>query len=147
MTANQAMFPIQTMCKAFGVSRSGYYAWLGREPSARARADAELTTRIEAIHKASRETYGAPRIHAELIDEGAHVGRKRVERLLKAAGLAGVSRRKGARTTFRDKRVRPACDLVDRNFHADAADRLWVADITYGAPRPGWSGVHMTGMQ
>ena len=68
MTANQAMFPIQTMCKAFGVSRSGYYAWLGREPSARARADAALTTRVEAIHKASRETYGAPRIHAELID-------------------------------------------------------------------------------
>jgi putative transposase len=137
MTANQAMFRIQTMCKSFGVSRSGYYAWLGREPSARCRADAELAARIDAVHKASRETYGAPRVHAELIDEGIRVGRKRVERLMKAAGIAGVSRRKRARTTVRDERVRPACDLVDRNFHADEVNRLWVADITYV---PSWAG-------
>ena len=92
---------------------------------------------IRAIHQASRQTYGAPRIHAELIDEGIQVGRKRVERLMKAAGLQGVSRRKATRTTFRDDRVRPACDLVDRNFHADGPDQLWVADITY---IPTWSG-------
>jgi hypothetical protein len=67
MTANQAMFPIQTMCTSFGVSRAGYYAWLARQPSARSRADADLTVRIKAIHKISRETYGAPRIHAELL--------------------------------------------------------------------------------
>jgi putative transposase len=60
--------------------------------------------------------------------------------------LAGVSRRKSARTTLRDERVRPASDLVDRNFHAEGPDQLWVADITYSAPRPGWSGVHMSGM-
>ncbi len=66
MTANQALFPIQTMCKSFGVSRAGYYAWLGRGPSARSRADARLAARIKTIHEASRETYGAPRIHAEL---------------------------------------------------------------------------------
>jgi putative transposase len=137
MTANQAMFPISKMCKSFGVSRAGYHAWLAREPSARSLADAALTDRIRVIHKASRETYGAPRIHAELADEGIQVGRKRVERLLKAAGLAGVSRRKAARTTLRDERVRPACDLVDRNFYADEPDRLWVADITYV---PTWAG-------
>lgn len=137
MTANQAIFPIQMMSKAFGVSRAGYYAWFEREPSARSSADAKLTERIRSIHKTSRETYGAPRIHAELIDEGVPVGRKRVERLMKAAGIAGASRRKGARTTFRDERVRPACDLVDRNFHADEPDRLWVADITY---IPTWAG-------
>jgi putative transposase len=137
MTANQAMFPIQTMCRTLGVSRAGYYAWLEREPSARARSDVELTARIRAIHKASRETYGAPRIHAELADEGIHVGRKRVERLMKAQRLVGVSRRKGTRTTFCDPRVRPACDLVDRNFTADEPDRLWVADITYV---PTWAG-------
>ena len=108
MTANQAMFPIQTMCKSFGVSRAGYYAWLGRAASARSKADTALTARIKAIHKASSETYGAPRIHAELIDEGVRVGRKRVERLMKAAGIAGVSRRKAARTTVRDERLRPA---------------------------------------
>jgi len=137
MTANQAMFPISTMCKSFGVSRAGYYAWRERAPSARSIADAELTARIKAIHKASRETYGAPRIHAELTDEGIHVGRKRVERLMKAAGIVGVSRRKAARTTFRDERVRPACDLVDRNFYADEPNHLWVADITYV---PTWAG-------
>jgi putative transposase len=137
MTANQAMFPIATMSRTFGVSRAGYYAWHGRAASARSKADAALTRRIKAIHAASRSTYGAPRIHAELADEGIHVGRKRVERLMKAAGLAGVSRRRSARTTFRDERVRPASDLVDRNFHADAPDQLWVADITY---IPTWAG-------
>jgi putative transposase len=146
MTANQATFPIATMSRIFGVSRAGYYAWRERAASARSKADADLTERIRTIHEASRRTYGAPRIHAELADEGLHVGRKRVERLMKAAGLAGVSRRKSARTTLRDKRVRPASDLVDRNFHAEGPDQLWVADITYSAPRPGWSGVHMSGM-
>lgn len=84
------MFPIHTMCHAFGVSRSGYYAWAGRRPSARTNADAVLAERITAIHKASKETYGAPRIHAELADEGVQVARKRVERLMKAARIAGV---------------------------------------------------------
>ena len=137
MTANQAMFPIQTMCRSFGVSRAGYYAWLGRAPSARFHADAELTARIRAIHKTSQETYGAPRIYAELVDEGIRVSRKRVERLMRAAAIVGVSRRKAARTTFRDERARPACDLVDRNFHADEPNQLWVADITYV---PTWAG-------
>jgi len=137
MTANQAIFPISTMCRTLGVSRAGFYAWRDRAPSARSIADAELTTRIKAIHQASRQTYGAPRIQAELVDEGIQVGRKRVERLMKAGGLQGVSRRKATRTTFRDDRVRPACDLVDRNFHADGPDQLWVADITY---IPTWSG-------
>ena len=137
MTANQAIFPISTMCRTLGVSRAGFYAWRDRAPSARSIADAELTTRIKAIHQASRQTYGAPRIQAELVDEGIQVGRKRVERLMKAVGLQGVSRRKATRTTFRDDRVRPACDLVDRNFHADGPDQLWVADITY---IPTWSG-------
>jgi len=137
MTANQAMFPVSTMCRTLGVSRAGYYAWRERAPSARSIANADLTARIKAIHQASRETYGAPRIHAELIDDGVHVGRKRVERLMRTAGIAGVSRRKAARTTFRDERVRPACDLVDRNFYADEPNRLWVADITCV---PTWAG-------
>ena len=107
MTANQAMFPLATMCRTFGVSRAGYYAWLGREPSARYRADAVLTGRITTIHKASKETYGAPRIHAELLDEGLKVSRKRVERLMKASGIVGVSRRKAARTTFLGRAASP----------------------------------------
>jgi len=132
-----AGFPIETVARSMDVSRSGFYAWQSREPSARDVADRELTDLIRQIHGASRDSYGAPRIHAELADSGVHVGRKRVERLMKAAGLAGVSRRRSMRTTVRDDRVRPSADLVDRNFYADSPNMLWVADITYV---PTWAG-------
>ena len=121
----QAVYPVQTMARLMGVSRSGFYAWQQRTPSDRAVADAALSARIAKIHGLSKQTYGAPRIHAELADVGINVGRKRVERLMKAAALAGVSRRKGTRTTFRDDRVRPANDPVDRNFRADEPNQLW----------------------
>ena len=137
MTANQARYPITRMADALGVSRSGFYAWTDRASSARAVADQELTQSITSVYAASRQTYGAPRIHAELAEQGIRVGRKRVERLMKAAGLKGVSRRKAVRTTTPDKRVRPASDLVDRNFAADRPNQLWVADITYV---PTWAG-------
>ena len=137
MTANQAEFPIDTMARAMKVSRSGFYAWVRREPSARDLADKELLTKIRRVHKASKQTYGAPRVHAELAAEGIHVGRKRVERLMRTDGLVGVSRRRGTRTTIRDDRVRPASDLVDRNFYAGQPDELWVADMTYV---PTWTG-------
>ena len=137
MTANQAVYPIETMAMTLGVSRSGFYAWNSRSPSARALADGDLTGRIKTIHHASRQSYGAPRVHAELADAGVRVGRKRVERLMKAAGLKGVSRRRGTRTTIRDERLRPASDLVDRNFYAHEPNVLWVADITYV---PTWAG-------
>ena len=125
------MYPIATMCHVLGVSASGYYAWQGRAPSARAEGDARLLERIRDIHAVSRSTYGAPRIHAELAALGHAVGRKRVARLMRVAGLAGVSRRKGPPTTQRRRDARPASDLVERNFATDAPDRLWVADITY----------------
>ena len=131
------MYPIATMCRLLGVSASGYHAWQGRPPSLRAQDDAGLLERIREIHAASRGTYGAPRIHAELVAQRRRVGRKRVARLMRAAGLAGISRRKGVRTTRRDSRARPAPDLVQRDFTADAPDRLWVADITYIAT---WAG-------
>ncbi len=137
MRANRALYPIATMCRVLGVSSSGYYAWHRRAPCARLCADQALTERIQAIHERSRGTYGVPRVHAELVAEGVRVGRKRVARLMCAAGLAGVSRRKGVRTTQRRKEARPAPDLVERNFTAEAPDRLWVADITYV---PTWSG-------
>jgi putative transposase len=132
------MYPIATMCRLLGVSASGYHAWRRRPPSRRADDDAVLLERIREIHVASRGTYGAPRIHAELAAEGASVGRKRVARLMRGAGLAGVSRRKGVRTTRRDSRGRPASDLVQRQFTADAPDQLWVADITYIPTRAGF---------
>ncbi len=131
------MHQTATMCRVLDVSSSGYYAWRERPPSARARKDEALTERIRAIHERSRGTYGAPRIHAELAAEGIHIGRKRVARLMRAAGLEGVSRRKGWKTTERDRDARPAPDLVQRAFTAEGPDRLWVADITY---IPTWAG-------
>ena len=137
MTANQTDYSVQLMSRTLGVSRSGFYAYQSRPPCARSIADDVLTKRIEKIHEVSKETHGAPRIHAELADEGLSVGRKRVERLMKVKGLRGASRRKFITTTVRDERVRPASDLVDRNFYADAPNVLWVADITYV---PTWAG-------
>jgi putative transposase len=125
------MYPVTTMCRVLGVSTSGYYAWKKRAPSKRARRDETLTKRIREIHQWSRGTYGVPRIYAQLADEGIHVGPKRIARLMQAAGLQGVSRRKFARTTRRSPSARPAPDLVDRDFTAPGPDRLWVADITY----------------
>ena len=120
-----------------GVSPSGYYAWLKRERSARAQSDEVLAERVREIHERSRHTYGAPRIQAELADEGTSVSRKRIARLMREAGLAGISRRKGPQTTRRDACARPAPDLVDRRFEAKAPNRLWVADITYVPTRQG----------
>ena len=131
------MYPIATMCRLLGVSASGYYAWQDRPPSARSAADAVLLEHIREAHAQSYGTYGAPRLHAELAAKGILVGRKRVARLMRAAGLAGVSRRKGPRTTRRREGARPAPDLVERNFTAERPDQLWVADITYV---PTWAG-------
>ncbi len=131
------MYPVVTMCRLLGISASGYYAWQGRAPSTRAESDEALLDRIREIHRISRGTYGAPRIHAELVARGCAVGRKRVARLMRRAGLRGISRRTGARTTTRDARARAAPDLVERDFTADAPDRLWIADITY---IPTWAG-------
>lgn len=119
------------MCRLLDVSTSGYYAWLKRPPSRRAQEDVVLTEQIRTIHSWSRGTYGAPRIYDELKDQGVRIGRKRVARLMQAAGLQGVSRRKRTRTTARRPGQPLAPDLVDRDFTADGPDELWVADITY----------------
>jgi putative transposase len=134
---HQATHSITTLCRVLGVSASGYYAWTTRPASARATADAALSAQIRAIHQASRGTYGERRIHAEFLDLGVRVGRKRITRLMRAMGLAGVSRRKFTITTTRDRDAQPAPDLVDRHFTAPGPDQLWVADITY---IPTWAG-------
>jgi putative transposase len=131
------MHPIARICRVLGVSPGGYYARLKRPPSARARVDAELSGRIAEIHRRSRQTYGAPRVRAELKEQGIRVGCKRVARLMRAAQLRGVSRRGWVITTQRDPKARPAPDLVERDFTAAAPNRLWVADITY---IPTWAG-------
>ena len=132
MSANQAEFPIATMAGVLGVSESGYHAWRSRPPSARAVEDKMLLKKVRTVHATSRETYGSPRIHAELRATGSRHGRKRIARLMRAAALTGASRRrKGVTTTRRDKDARPAPDLVDRDFTAAGPDKLWVADITF----------------
>ena len=132
MSANQACFPIAAMARVLGVSKAGYYAWLQRPPSARATADAALLKRIKTVHASSRQTYGAPRVHADLHGHGERHSRKRIARLMREAGLVGAShRRAGPTTTRRNKDDRPAPDLVDRDFNAAGPNQLWVADITY----------------
>jgi len=125
------------LCRLLGVSRSGYYAWCRRPPSARAAADHVLGVRVRAIHARSRGTYGVPRIHAELRATGLACGRKRIARLLRIAGLTGCHRRRGTTTTRRGAERIPAVDQVQRDFTASAPNRLWVADITY---IPTWMG-------
>jgi putative transposase len=139
IAAEKAHHSVPLLCRVLRVSKSGFYAWLQRGPSARARADAALTEQIRAIHAGSRGTYGAPRVHAELAD--AHeirCGRKRVARLMRTAGLVGVCRRRTVHTTRRAEAATGADDLVRRAFAVSEPDRLWVADITYLPTWPGF---------
>ena len=138
MSANQAVLPTRCLCRVLRVSPSGYYDWRARAPSRRTLGNAVLVERIRTIHADSDATYGMPRVRAELIDQGVVVSAKRVARLMRCHGIRGVSRRRGfVVTTQRDRRQRPAPDLVKREFKADAANRLWVADMTYV---PTWAG-------
>ena len=113
------------------MSRSGYYGWRDRPPSRRSQQDAALTDKIYEIHRRSRETYGSPRVHAELRSIGVRCGRKRVARLMRKEGLRGCIRGPKKRTTRRDRYAVPTEDLVRRDFAAAGPDRLWTADISY----------------
>ena len=131
MSTQQAEYAVRTVCELLGVSTSGYYAWRHRAPSARSQANVRLTQRIRAIHERSRQTYGVPRITAELREDGHRVGHNRVARLMKQGRLEGISRRKKGRTTRRNPDRRPAPDLVCRNFQASGVNQLWVGDLAY----------------
>ena len=138
MNANQADVSIERMCRVLRGSPSGFYAWRDRGPSRRAIDDAVMTERIRAIHAQSHTTYGMPRVRAELIDQGTTISRKRVARLMRNARIQGVSRRRAyIVTTRRDRRQRPAPDLVERRFVVSQSNALWVADMTYV---PTWAG-------
>jgi putative transposase len=138
MKAHQATYPVRVMSRLLGVSASGFYAWKDRPLSKRAIEDIALTAKIFAIHRRSGGAYGAPSIHAELADDhDMYVGKKRVARLMQAAGLKGLTPVKFITTTIADPDSDRALDKVDRQFTADGPDQLWVADITYV---PTWSG-------
>ena len=135
----KAHHTVSRLARVLGVARAGYYAWTSRPASARMLADQALTDQIRQIHARSRGTYGAPRVHAELrLGLDVHVGRKRVARLMRAAGLQGCHRRRLRGLTRRDPDAVPAPDLVERNFTPPGPDRLWVADITQQRTDQGW---------
>ncbi|MEX2107504.1 MAG: IS3 family transposase [Solirubrobacterales bacterium] len=139
IAAEKANYPISLMSRVLGVSRQAFHAWERRPPSQRALEDAFLIERIREIHRAARGVYGARRIHAELrMAEGVRVSRKRVERLMREAGISGLVPKKRGRTTIRVPGVRVADDLVKRDFHPAAPNVLWVADITYLRSWEGW---------
>jgi putative transposase len=132
-------FAVATCCALLRVSTSGFYDWRSRPASARVQHDAVLLAHIKAAHGQSRGTYGSPRVHAELrLGLGIACGRKRVERLMREAGLVGISRRRRTGCTRRDVTATPSDDLVDRRFAVDGPDRLWVADITQHRTTEGW---------
>lgn len=137
MKSYQATFKATILCKALNISTSGYYAWLKRAPSLRRQVDIVLGDRLEVLHRQSRSTYGRPRLRQDLRDEGFRVSDKRIARIMRERKIYGATRRKGFKTTVRNRDARPAPDLVDRNFAASAPDQLWVSDITY---IPTWSG-------
>lgn len=133
MGPEEANYPIVVMARVLGVSTSGYYDFKakGGQRSARAAQNLELTETNTQIHAQSRGTYGAPRIHMELrLGEQTMVGRKRVARLMRLAGLKGIYRRRAWGCTKRDSEATPNPDLVHRQFNVDAPDVLWVSDVT-----------------
>lgn len=138
IAAERANHPVSILCRVLGVSRSGFYGWATRPPSARHREDADLAERCRCVHRMSRGTYGAPRIHAELAAQGHRHGRKRIARLMSQHGLVGAHRRRFQRITQADPHRAVAADLVERVFSAQRSNALWVADITYVRTWDGW---------
>jgi putative transposase len=133
-------FPVTRMCRVLTVSTSGYYAWRERPQSQRAQDNLELVDRIKEVHAASRETYGSPRVHAELVQgQGIHCNKKRVERLMRIHDIRGRQRRRRrVKTTDSNHSLPVAPNLLDRQFEADLPNRKWVADITYVPTDQGW---------
>jgi putative transposase len=139
IVSNRARFAVRMLCRLLGVAISGFYAWLERGPPPAERRDAGLARQIATIFQASRQTYGSPRVHAELRAQGVRVSRKRVEQLMRANRLrATVRRRRFPRTTDsrHDRPVAP--NLLAQDFTADRPDAVWLADISYIPTREGW---------
>jgi transposase InsO family protein len=129
---------VTRLCSALSVSRSGYYEWLDREPSARARENDRLLARIKAVHHEVHESYGAFRTWRALRRAGESCGRHRVARLRRGAGIEAKRKRRFRQTVERHIVAPPAPNLLERNFEASARDLIWVGDTTYIATRAGW---------
>src|SRR5205807_978582 len=128
---HRSMWRLPMMCRMLGVSKSGYFAWRDGRESPRRSQDRALSVHIQAIHTRSRQTYGSPRIHHELKTNGVAVGKKRVERLMKSAGIAVLPHRRFVTTTDSNHNQPVAPNLIEQDFTADAPNQRWVTDITY----------------
>lgn len=136
--AHRCLWSLWVMCRALRVSKSGYSAWRSRPESQRSNDDRVLRTRITAIHAENRSVYGSPRIHEELKDQGTRVGRKRVARLMREAGVSGTPPRRFVKTTDSNHDRPVAENLLEQDFTAETPDSKWVADITYVPTEEGW---------
>lgn len=136
--AEKANYPVALMCRVLEVSRAGFYAWCKRPASRRALEDQRLRLEVSAIHAESRRSYGSPRVHMELRERGRRVGRKRVARLMRTAGLRGRMPRRFRRTTDSGHAMAIRDNLLARRFAVAQANFGWVADITYLWTLEGW---------
>ena len=136
--AHKDDFGVEPICRTLQFAPATYYAAASRTPSARAVRDEELKVELQRVWTENRRVYGADKVWTQLNREGIRVARCTVERLMKALGIAGVVRGKTVRTTWADQAAERPADLVDRQFRADAPNRLWVADLTYVKTHSGW---------
>ncbi len=131
-------FPVSLMCRSLGVSTSGFYAWASRSESNRSKENKMLVTQIQSVHTVSRRTYGSPRVHAELQEQGFGVGRNRVARLMRENGIRARGKRRYKNTTDSDHDRRIAPNVLNRKFQVNAPDKAWAGDITYLWTAEGW---------
>jgi len=135
---HQTEFSTRRLCQVLGVSASGYYAWRKRPPSPRSQANEALLTRIRLVHTQSRQTYGSPRIHVELREQGIPCGRHRVARLMRNHAVKPYHKRRFHHTTRANPRLPVAANLLDRNFTAERPNQVWLSDMTYVPTAEGW---------
>jgi putative transposase len=131
-------FSVERMSKVLRVSRSGYYAFVKAAPSKRSQENKKLIEKIKVIHGGSRQTYGSPRIHAELVEGGTRCSRKRVARLMRREGIQAKMRKRFKVTTRVNPKAAAAPNLLQQDFRTFKANKRWVADITYVATMEGW---------
>jgi transposase InsO family protein len=136
--AHDSIFPIEKMCKVLGVSRSSYYSWLSRDPSKRSVENEELSNRIKKIYELSKRTYGSPRVTIKLQEEGLHVSRRRVARLMKRQNLKSIIRKKWVITTDSRHNYPVVENKLNRDFNVTRPGQVWVSDITYIKTLQGW---------
>jgi len=138
IAAEKAQYPVAVLCSCLRVSRSGFYAWASRGPSARVQYDARLIAQLRLVHADSRRTYGRPRLCRALRARGIRVGGNRVARLMRTAGLRARGRRRFVVTTDSRHNFTIAPNRVRRRFRPRRLNRVWAADMTACRLRGGW---------